>query len=98
MFPAVTICIDFSLSTVYKSRLHVLVYSLSKYQSDIESIGLSYSFFQYPGWTLTPEGSLLMAKVNDDATGLYACTPYNSYGSKGPSGPTSVILQVSDFT
>uniref|UniRef100_A0A3Q1H6Z4 Uncharacterized protein n=1 Tax=Anabas testudineus TaxID=64144 RepID=A0A3Q1H6Z4_ANATE len=47
----------------------------------------------YPGWTLTPEGALVMAKVNDDATGLYTCTPYNSYGSMGPSGPTNVILQ-----
>ncbi|XP_073333454.1 protein turtle homolog A [Pagrus major] len=47
----------------------------------------------YPGWTLTPEGSLLMATVNDDAAGVYVCTPYNSFGSMGPSGPTNVILQ-----
>ncbi|XP_026153415.1 protein turtle homolog A-like [Mastacembelus armatus] len=47
----------------------------------------------YPGWTLTPEGSLFMATVNDDAAGVYTCTPYNSYGSMGSSGPTSVILQ-----
>ncbi|XP_044190144.1 protein turtle homolog A [Thunnus albacares] len=47
----------------------------------------------YPGWTLTPEGSLFMATVNDDAAGMYMCTPYNSYGSMGPSGPTNVILQ-----
>lgn len=50
---------------------------------------------QYPGWTLTPEGSLLMARVNDDTAGVYMCTPYNSYGSMGPSGPTKIILQVS---
>lgn len=37
-----------------------------------------------------------MATVNDDAAGVYMCTPYNSYGSMGPSGPTSVILQVSE--
>lgn len=49
---------------------------------------------QYPGWTLTPEGSLFMATVNDDAAGVYACTPFNSYGSMGSSGPTNVILQV----
>ncbi|KAK2818926.1 hypothetical protein Q5P01_024487 [Channa striata] len=47
----------------------------------------------YPGWTLTSEGSLFMATVNDDAAGVYTCTPYNSYGSTGPSGPTIVILQ-----
>ncbi|TNN46389.1 Protein turtle A [Liparis tanakae] len=47
----------------------------------------------YPGWTLTPGGSLLMTTVNDDAAGVYTCTPYNSYGSAGPSGPTDVILQ-----
>ncbi|XP_070706257.1 protein turtle homolog A [Pempheris klunzingeri] len=47
----------------------------------------------YPGWTLTPEGSLFMATVNDDAAGVYTCTPYNGYGSMGTSGPTDVILQ-----
>ncbi|TMS08673.1 Protein turtle-like protein A [Larimichthys crocea] len=47
----------------------------------------------YPGWTLTPEGSLFMATVNDDTAGVYTCTPYNSYGSMGSSGPTNVILQ-----
>ena len=60
------------------------------------SCGVSIlSFSQYPGWTLTPDGSLFMATVNDDAVGTYVCTPYNSYGSMGPSGPTKVILQVS---
>ena len=44
---------------------------------------------------MTPEGSLFMATVNDDAAGVYACTPYNSFGSMGPSGPTNVRLQVS---
>lgn len=52
-------------------------------------------FSQYPGWTLTSDGSLFMATVNDDAAGTYRCTPYNSYGTMGSSGPTSVILQVS---
>lgn len=52
-------------------------------------------FSQYPGWTLTPEGSLFMATVNDDTAGVYTCTPFNSYGSMGSSGPTNVILQVS---
>uniref|UniRef100_A0A3Q3J0G8 Immunoglobulin superfamily, member 9a n=2 Tax=Monopterus albus TaxID=43700 RepID=A0A3Q3J0G8_MONAL len=47
----------------------------------------------YPGWSLTSEGSLFMATVNDDAAGMYTCTPRNSYGSMGSSGPTYVILQ-----
>ncbi|XP_045923610.1 protein turtle homolog A [Micropterus dolomieu] len=47
----------------------------------------------YPGWTLTPEGSLFMATVNDDTAGVYTCTPYNNYGTMGSSGPTNVILQ-----
>ncbi|XP_015257287.1 PREDICTED: protein turtle homolog A-like [Cyprinodon variegatus] len=47
----------------------------------------------YPGWTLKTDGSLVMATVNEDAEGTYTCTPYNSYGSMGPSGPTRVILQ-----
>lgn len=36
-----------------------------------------------------------MAAVNDDASGTYTCTPYNSYGTMGSSGPTDVILKVS---
>nr|XP_057921149.1 protein turtle homolog A-like isoform X2 [Doryrhamphus excisus] len=56
---------------------------------DGEPIDLSL----YPGWTLTPEGNLRMATVNDDAAGVYTCTPYNSYNTMGPSGPTKVILQ-----
>nr|XP_049594051.1 protein turtle homolog A-like isoform X2 [Syngnathus scovelli] len=47
----------------------------------------------YPGWSVTQEGNLLMATVNDDATGVYTCTPFNNYGSTGRSGPTQVILQ-----
>ncbi|XP_077594062.1 protein turtle homolog B-like [Stigmatopora nigra] len=47
----------------------------------------------YPGWTLTPEGNLLMATVNDDAKGTFTCTPFNSYGTMGKSGQTKVILQ-----
>lgn len=35
-----------------------------------------------------------MATVNDDASGVYTCTPYNSYGTMGASGPTDVILKV----
>ncbi|KAL4609253.1 hypothetical protein GN956_G23447 [Arapaima gigas] len=46
----------------------------------------------FPGWTLDPQGSLLIATVNDNALGVYACTPYNSYGTMGQSRPTSVVL------
>ncbi|XP_077398487.1 protein turtle homolog B [Vanacampus margaritifer] len=47
----------------------------------------------YPGWAVTPEGSLVMATVNDDVEGVYTCTPFNSFGSMGQSGPTRVVLQ-----
>ncbi|XP_041825274.1 protein turtle homolog A [Melanotaenia boesemani] len=47
----------------------------------------------YPGWTLKADGSLVMATVNEDAAGIYTCTPYNSYGSMGSSASTNVILQ-----
>ncbi|KAM4533145.1 protein turtle homolog B [Fundulus diaphanus] len=56
---------------------------------DGETLDLSL----YPGWTLKADGSLVMATVNEDAAGTYTCTPYNSYGTMGPSGPTRVILQ-----
>ncbi|RXN19918.1 turtle -like protein [Labeo rohita] len=48
---------------------------------------------QYPGWTLTSEGSIIIATANDDAAGVYTCTPYNSFGTMGRSQPTTVILQ-----
>ncbi|XP_036450781.1 protein turtle homolog A [Colossoma macropomum] len=47
----------------------------------------------YPGWTLTSKGSIVIATANDDAAGVYTCTPYNSYGTMGQSKPTTVILQ-----
>ncbi|KAK7896621.1 hypothetical protein WMY93_021946 [Mugilogobius chulae] len=47
----------------------------------------------FPGWRLSSDGSLVMATVNDDVAGVYTCTPYNSYGSMGPSGPITVKLQ-----
>lgn len=60
-----------------------------EWTKDGEPLDLS----MYPGWSVTSKGSLVMATVNDDAKGVYTCTPYNSYGSMGPSGPTKVILQ-----
>lgn len=47
----------------------------------------------YPGWTLTSEGSIVIATANDDAAGVYTCTPYNSFGTMGQSEPTTVMLQ-----
>uniref|UniRef100_A0A673KR91 Protein turtle homolog A-like n=1 Tax=Sinocyclocheilus rhinocerous TaxID=307959 RepID=A0A673KR91_9TELE len=47
----------------------------------------------YPGWTLTSEGSIIIATANDDAAGVYMCTAYNSFGTMGQSEPTTVILQ-----
>lgn len=49
---------------------------------------------QLPGWSLRPDGSIVIATGNDDALGLYRCTPYNSYGTAGESRPTRVLLKV----
>ncbi|KAJ7307432.1 hypothetical protein JRQ81_009450 [Phrynocephalus forsythii] len=46
-----------------------------------------------PGWTLSPDGAILITTSNDDALGVYACTPYNSYGTAGSSAPTRVLLK-----
>uniref|UniRef100_A0A4W4FJN6 Immunoglobulin superfamily, member 9a n=1 Tax=Electrophorus electricus TaxID=8005 RepID=A0A4W4FJN6_ELEEL len=55
--------------------------------------GKALDLRSYPGWALTAEGSIVIATTNDDATGVYTCTPYNSYGTMGQSEPTTVILQ-----
>lgn len=60
-----------------------------EWTKDGEALDLSL----FPGWTLTLEGSLVMATVNDDVEGIYRCTPYNSYGTMGPSGEITVKLQ-----
>lgn len=49
---------------------------------------------QYPGWILTSDGSIVITTANDDAVGVYTCTPYNSYGTMGQSERTAVMLQV----
>ncbi|XP_053857374.1 protein turtle homolog A-like isoform X2 [Vidua macroura] len=46
-----------------------------------------------PGWSVRPDGSIVIATGNDDALGLYRCTPYNSYGTAGESRPTRVLLK-----
>lgn len=51
-------------------------------------------FSQFPGWSTRPDGSIVIATGNDDALGLYSCTPYNSYGTAGASRPTRVLLKV----
>ncbi|KAJ8286530.1 hypothetical protein GJAV_G00040200 [Gymnothorax javanicus] len=47
----------------------------------------------FPGWMLMANGSLFIATANEDAVGSYTCTPYNSYGTMGPSAATQVVLQ-----
>lgn len=49
---------------------------------------------QLPGWSARPDGSIVIATGNDDALGVYTCTPYNSYGTAGASRPTRVLLKV----
>ncbi|XP_039625618.1 uncharacterized protein LOC120539534 isoform X1 [Polypterus senegalus] len=46
-----------------------------------------------PGWSVSEDGTIFIATSNEDTLGLYRCTPYNSYGTMGESGPTRVILQ-----
>ncbi|KAM6309343.1 protein turtle homolog A [Podargus strigoides] len=46
-----------------------------------------------PGWSVRPDGSIVIATGNDDALGAYTCTPYNSYGTAGESQPTRVLLK-----
>lgn len=60
-----------------------------------KTLWITVNFFQqFPGWTLTSEGSIIIVTANDDAAGVYTCTPYNSFGTMGQSEPTTVILQV----
>ncbi|TFJ95378.1 O-acetylhomoserine aminocarboxypropyltransferase [Platysternon megacephalum] len=49
---------------------------------------------KFPGWSMAPDGSIVITTGNDDALGLYTCTPYNSYGTAGASAPTRVLLKV----
>ncbi|XP_075301507.1 protein turtle homolog A isoform X2 [Opisthocomus hoazin] len=46
-----------------------------------------------PGWSVRPDGSIIIAMGNDDVLGAYTCTPYNSYGTAGESRPTHVLLK-----
>ncbi|NXY90584.1 TUTLA protein, partial [Alcedo cyanopectus] len=48
---------------------------------------------QLPGWSLRWDGSIVITTGNDDALGVYTCTPYNSYGTAGESRPTRVLLK-----
>ncbi|KAF5890011.1 protein turtle A-like, partial [Clarias magur] len=55
--------------------------------------GKALDLSAYPGWILTADGSIVITTVNDDAVGVYTCTPYNSYGTMGQSQRTTVVLQ-----
>nr|XP_014343555.1 PREDICTED: protein turtle homolog A-like [Latimeria chalumnae] len=46
-----------------------------------------------PGWFLKEDGTVVIATSNDDALGVYTCTPYNNYGTMGESSPTQVVLK-----
>ncbi|XP_042295089.1 LOW QUALITY PROTEIN: protein turtle homolog A [Sceloporus undulatus] len=48
---------------------------------------------KFPGWSMKHDGAILIATSNDDALGVYTCTPYNSYGTAGSSTPTRVLLK-----
>ncbi|ELK38505.1 Protein turtle like protein A, partial [Myotis davidii] len=55
--------------------------------------GQALQLDKLPGWSQGPEGSLVIALGNEDALGEYACTPYNSLGTAGPSPVTRVLLK-----
>ncbi|XP_070622464.1 protein turtle homolog A isoform X2 [Erythrolamprus reginae] len=48
---------------------------------------------KFPGWSLNTDGTIIIATSNDDALGVYACTPYNSFGTAGISTPTRALLK-----
>ncbi|XP_026545513.1 protein turtle homolog A [Notechis scutatus] len=48
---------------------------------------------KFPGWSLKTDGTIIIATSNDDALGVYACTPYNSFGTAGISAPTRALLK-----
>ncbi|XP_017272734.1 protein turtle homolog A isoform X2 [Kryptolebias marmoratus] len=55
--------------------------------------GNNLNLDNFPGWMVNSEGSVFIATANDNAVGMYTCTPYNSYGTMGQSEPTKVLLQ-----
>ncbi|XP_019342536.2 protein turtle homolog A [Alligator mississippiensis] len=55
--------------------------------------GYPLQLSKFPGWSMRTDGSIVIAMGNDDALGVYTCTPYNSYGTAGESGPTRVLLK-----
>ncbi|CAJ1067947.1 protein turtle homolog A [Xyrichtys novacula] len=55
--------------------------------------GTNLNLDNFPGWMVNAEGSVFITTANDNAVGMYTCTPYNSYGTMGQSEPTKVILQ-----
>ncbi|XP_025029935.1 protein turtle homolog A isoform X2 [Python bivittatus] len=55
--------------------------------------GQALEIGKFPGWSLKANGTIVIATCNDDALGVYACTPYNSFGTAGTSAPTRVLLK-----
>ncbi|XP_078277094.1 protein turtle homolog A-like [Rhinoraja longicauda] len=55
--------------------------------------GHSLPVAQVPGWSVAEDGAILIAVVDNTASGVYSCTPYNSLGTLGNSTPTHIILK-----
>uniref|UniRef100_A0A3Q2XB52 Immunoglobulin superfamily, member 9Ba n=1 Tax=Hippocampus comes TaxID=109280 RepID=A0A3Q2XB52_HIPCM len=49
---------------------------------------------KYPGWSLTPDGSIRVAEATEDSLGTYTCVPYNALGTMGMSPPATLVLKV----
>uniref|UniRef100_A0A3Q3DQH3 Immunoglobulin superfamily, member 9Ba n=1 Tax=Hippocampus comes TaxID=109280 RepID=A0A3Q3DQH3_HIPCM len=48
---------------------------------------------RYPGWSLTPDGSIRVAEATEDSLGTYTCVPYNALGTMGMSPPATLVLK-----
>uniref|UniRef100_A0A674P9A6 Immunoglobulin superfamily member 9B n=1 Tax=Takifugu rubripes TaxID=31033 RepID=A0A674P9A6_TAKRU len=48
---------------------------------------------KYPGWSLTPDGSIRVAEATEDSLGTYTCVPYNALGTMGMSPPATLVLK-----
>uniref|UniRef100_A0A8C2X387 Immunoglobulin superfamily member 9B n=1 Tax=Cyclopterus lumpus TaxID=8103 RepID=A0A8C2X387_CYCLU len=49
---------------------------------------------KYPGWSLTPDGSIRVEEATEDSLGTYTCVPYNALGTMGMSPPANLVLKV----
>ncbi|CAG08907.1 unnamed protein product [Tetraodon nigroviridis] len=48
---------------------------------------------KYPGWSLTPDGSIRVAEATEDSLGTYTCVPYNALGTMGMSPQATLVLK-----